>query len=233
MLSFTFDGKDSYKDYGIIISKRPSIPSPKRKITYVNIPSRNSNLRFDENTFEDVTIAIECSVKSKLVPDKIDEIKSWLIGSGESDLIFSFQKEKRYIAQVINTIDFSQVLKSFSRFIVVFNCRPFKYEVNPETIELSESCKIINIGSYYSEPLIKIYGIGDIILKVNDVELNIKSLLENIILDSKLQNAYNDKSENLNCKVVGEIPIFKVGENYLSLVGNVSKVEITPNWRWI
>ena len=51
MLSFTFGGKNSYADFGLVVSKRPSIPSPARRITTLDIPGRNSSLRFDENTY--------------------------------------------------------------------------------------------------------------------------------------------------------------------------------------
>ncbi len=48
MLSFNFGGRNSYDDFGILIAKRPDLPSPKRRVNIINIPGRNSNLRFDE-----------------------------------------------------------------------------------------------------------------------------------------------------------------------------------------
>ena len=97
MFSFNFRGKNSFSDYGIYISKRPSIPSPERRITNVVIPGKSSSFRFDENTYEDITIRAECSIKDSILPDKIDEIKKWLLSYGESDLIFSNQNNKKYI----------------------------------------------------------------------------------------------------------------------------------------
>jgi predicted phage tail component-like protein len=130
------NGKDSYKDFGILIEKRPNVPSPKRRVSYISIPGRNSSLRYDEETYEDITLSVECAVIGN-IQSKIDDIKAWLIGSGESDLIFSFQSDKKYIAQVVNSIDFEVILKITSRFVIIFNCRPFKYSVMNEVINIT------------------------------------------------------------------------------------------------
>ena len=58
ILSFNFGGQNSYSDYGIIISKRPFIPSPKRRVSYVDIPGRDSNLKYDEDAQLTKTIVL-------------------------------------------------------------------------------------------------------------------------------------------------------------------------------
>lgn len=233
MFSFDFRGKNSFSDYGVYVSKRPSIPSPKRRITNVVIPGKSSSLRFDENTYEDITIAVECSIKDEVLPDKIDEIKEWLLAYGESDLIFSNQNNKKYIAQVVNVIDFTQVLKYISKFVIVFNCRPFKYESESTTIEMTAEGSITNPGSIYSEPIIKIFGSGDIILTINSEVIKLKEVTDHIILDTVQQNCYNEIIDNLNNKMSGEFPKFEIGENNISWTGAVSKVEVILNWRWL
>ncbi|EJO5348312.1 phage tail family protein [Clostridium botulinum] len=234
MLSFTFGDKNSYDDFGIIISKRPSIPSPKRRITYIDIPDKSSNLKFDEGTFEDITILVECGVKSKAnLVDKIDEIKAWLINTGESDLIFSFQPDKKYIAQVVNMIDFKQVLKYTSRFPIIFNCKPFKYAVKDKIITVTKNNSTIhNEGSFQSESVIKVYGGGDIKLKVNEDEVTVKNVDGYVTIDSVLKDCYKDDVLK-NGDMIGDFPILKVGENVVSFSGNVSKVEIQINQVWI
>jgi predicted phage tail component-like protein len=162
MLSFVFNGKDSFKDYGIFIEKRPNVPSPKRRVSYISIPGRNSSLRYDEETYEDITLSVECAVIGN-IQSKIDDIKAWLIGSGESDLIFSFQSDKKYIAQVVNSIDFEVILKITSRFVIIFNCRPFKYSVMNEVINITSGTgtSVLNRGTVKSRPLVKVYCSGN------------------------------------------------------------------------
>lgn len=233
MFSFNFRGKNSFSDYGIYISKRPSIPSPERRITNVVIPGKSSSFRFDENTYEDITIRVECSIKDLILPDKIDEIKKWLLSYEESDLIFSNQDNKKYIAQVVNVIDFTQVLKYISQFVIVFNCRPFKYEAESNIIEMIGQESITNPGSIYSEPIIKIFGSGDISFTVNSEIIKLKEVIDHIILDTVQQNCYNETLDNLNNKMSGEFPILERGENRISWTGAISKVEVIPNWRWL
>lgn len=89
---------------------------------------------------------------------KIDKIKAWLINTGESNLIFSFQPHKKYIAQVVNMIDFKQVLKYTSRIPIIFNCKPFKYGVKEKIPTITKNnSTICNEGTSQTEPVIKVY----------------------------------------------------------------------------
>lgn len=235
MLSFDFGSKNSYDDFGILISKRPSIPSPKRRVNTINIPGRDSNLIFDEKTYDDITLNVECSVKDKEnLANKIDDIKAWLFETGQSDLIFSFQDDRKYIAQVVNAIDFKQIYNYFSEFPIIFNCKPFKYAIeNNITNIIKTGTKISNIGTIESEPIINIYGSGDIVFKVNDQEVSIKGITEKIIVNSAIQDCYDDNGNNLNGKMSGEFLKLKPGENIIEWSGNVTKLELLPNWRWL
>lgn len=234
MISFSFGGKDSYIDFGIIIAKRPSLPSPKRRVSYIDIPGRDSNLRYDEGTYEDITIAVECTVKGNNVLEQLDNIKAWLFSAGESDLIFSFQNDKRYRAQVVNSIDFKQVFKYTSQFPIIFNCRPFKYAVQNNIFTISQSgTSIINPGTLESDPVISVYGSGKITLKVNEAVIDLNDIVGKIILNSVIQDAYNDAGDNLNSKMNGEFIYLGIGSSKFEWTGTVSKIEVLPNWRWL
>ncbi len=234
MINFTFGGRNSYDDFGIIISKRPNLPSPKRRVSYIDIPGRDSSLVYDERTYENITIGVACTLKDGNLIDKIDEIKAWLFSAGEGDLIFSFQDDKKYRAQVVNSIDFSQVAKVFSEFIIVFNCRPFKYSTQNNMFTITNSgSSIINIGSIKSEPIITVFGEGNIELTVNETKVSLANITGKIILNSIIQDSYNDLGESLNNKVKGEFIYLMPGSNKFEWTGNVSKIEILPNWRWL
>lgn len=165
--------------------------------------------------------------------DKIDEIKAWIINTGESDLIFSFQPDKKYIAQVVNMIDFKQVLKHTSRFPIIFNCKPFKYSVEENIITITKNnSTIYNKGTFQSEPVIKVYGSGDIKLKINEDEVTIKKVDGYVTIDSVLKDCYKDDALK-NGDMIGQFPILKVGENVVSFSGNVGKVEVRVNEVWV
>ncbi len=235
MLSFNFGGKNSYDGFGILISKRPSIPSAKRRVNTINIPGRDSNLIFDEKTYEDITLTVECSVKDKQnLVNKIDDIKAWLFETGQSDLTFSFQSERKYIAQVVNAIDFKQIYKYFGEFPIIFNCRPFKYAVENNMVNIIETgTKVSNIGTIESEPIISIYGAGDIVFKINGEQISLKGISGKIIINSVIKDCYDDEGNNLNGSMTGEFLKLKPGENIIEWSGNVTKAELLPNWRWL
>ncbi|NFL36781.1 distal tail protein Dit [Clostridium botulinum] len=234
MLSFTFGNKNSYTDFGILIAKRPNIPLPKRRVANVIIPGRNSSLKFDEGTYDDITITLECSIIDKKdIIEKIDKIKEWLVVTGESDLIFSFEPNKKYIAQVVNAIDFKQALKYTSSFPLIFNCKPFKYSVEKNIITVTKNnSTIYNEGTFQSEPVIKVYGNGDIKLKINNDEVIIKNVDGYVTVDSVLKDCYKDDVLK-NGDMIGEFPVFKVGENIMGFSENVGKMEVWVNEVWI
>lgn len=238
-LSFTFAGRDSHVDFGIIVSSRPTIPSPKRRVSYIEVPGRDSSLRYDEGTYDDITIAIECTVKGEKIMERLDGIKAWLLSAGESGLIFSFQPDRKYIAQVVNAIDFKQGFKITSQFVVVFNCRPFKYAVNntPVIIATGLGSTLINQGTVTSRPVIKIYCSGSGRFKINGAEVALSNItVQYITLDSELEEAYyieNGQMKNANNLMAGEFPILSVGDNTITYTGGITKLEITPNWRWL
>lgn len=233
MLSFEFAGKNSYLDFDIHVEKRPTMPSPKRRVSYLTVPGRNGSLRYDENAFEDITLAVECGIIGD-VYSKIDEIRAWLLGSGENSLSFSFQNDKCYLAQVVNSIDFEVSLRRIGKFIVVFNCRPFKYATNNAPVTITSSgTNLINTGTLMSEPIIEVFGSGDITLQINKQSVTLIGVSGKIILNSVLQDAYDDMLQNQNSKMRGEFFDLQVGNNYISWTGNVTKLVITPNWRWL
>lgn len=238
MLSFTFNGKDSYKDYGILIEKRPNVPSPKRRVSYINIPGRNSSLKYDEETYEDITLSVECAAAGN-IQNRIDDIKAWLIGSGESELIFSYQSDKKYIAQVVNSIDFEIILKISSRFVIIFNCRPFKYSAINEIIDITSGMgtSVLNRGTVESRPVIKVYCTGSGSFTINGRKVELTDIDNTfVVIDSELEEAYFIEGGvllNANNNMAGVFPILDVGNNIVTFNGGVTKLEIIPNWRWL
>lgn len=235
MLSFTFGGKDSFQDFGIYVALRPNIPSPKRRVSYVDVPGRDSSLRRDEGTYEDITLSVECSFIGDTY-QKISDLKAWLLNAGETDLVFSYQPDKKYIAQVVNSIDFEVVLKITSHFIIVFNCQPFQYATENESVYITTNSTILNPGTAISFPTIKVNGTGAGSVTVNGKSVSFSGIDEHVILNSEIQETYKDTGTELinkNGTKTGEYPVLLPGKNTISFLGEITSLEITPNWRWL
>lgn len=233
MLSFNFADKNSLDDFGIYIETMPTIPSPERRVSFITMPGRHGTIRYDEKSYEDITIAVSCGFVGNIM-DKLQRIKAWLFESGESDLIFSFSPDKRYIAQVVNRIDFEFALSKIGSFIIVFHCRPFQYAVtNTPLIVTAKDTNYINTGTVASEPIIDIYGSGDVAVKINDDTFSLANLISHATVNSVLQEVYSASYQNLNNTMSGEFPQFVVGDNNITWEGNVERLVITPNTRWL
>lgn len=233
MLSFTFNGKNSFADFGVYIEKRPIIPSPERRVSYFTMPGRSGSLRYDEGSYEDITLSVSCGIVGN-IDDKISRIKAWLFESGEADLVFSFSPYRKYIAQVANRIDFEIALKRISTFAILFHCHPFQYAVNnvPLTVTTSGT-NLINTGSIASEPVIEVFGSGDAVLNIGLQTLELKNISEKIIINAVLQEVYSEDFQNRNNLMQSEFPVLSVGDNEILWTGNITKLVITPNTRWL
>lgn len=205
----------------------PERISPKRRDEAITISGRHGTLTATDGTFEPYILQAEFIVKDL---SKTDKICSHF--KGEGDLIFSNNLDRKYKARVNNQIEFSRIIRSLKRFTVEFEVQPFMYEAAPAPRTLTEPTSILNIGTFESEPIITVYGQGDITLTINNLNLILNGIDGEITLNSEILNAYKD-TLSLNNKMSGDFPIFSVGENVISWTGSVTKLEIMPNWRWI
>lgn len=226
---FRFKGKDS-RDFGILISSVPQQTRPERRVEHITIPGRHGDLTEDEETYEPYTISLECSTRGS---DKLDEIVAWLNGAGE--LILFTEPDKVYRASIYNKISIADVIYLYNSFLLQFRVQPFKYSVNAfgDGLELTKATTVFNSGTVYSQPIITVYGSGDMELVINDTVFPLYGVEESITIDSEMMEVFKE-TKNQNSKYGGEdFPKLEVGENIVSWTGNVEKVVIEPRWRWL
>lgn len=205
----------------------PERISPKRRDEAIVISGRHGTLTATDGTFETYILQAEFILKDI---SKIDKICSHF--KGEGDLIFSSNLDRKYKARVNNQVEFSRIIRSLKRFVVEFEVQPFMYEAAPSNLTLTEPTSILNIGTFESEPIVTVYGQGDITLTINNSNIILNGVEGKITINSEILNAYKD-TLSLNNKMSGDFPVFSVGENIISWTGSVTKLEITPNWRWL
>ena len=226
---FRFKETDS-REYGILISSVPERVRPERRVKEIEIPGRSGNLTQDEETYDAYVISMECSTRGS---DRMDEIITWLNGAG--DLTLSTEPDKVYQASIYNKISISDQIYLYNSFLLQFKVQPFKYNINPFADELTLTAQTIirNGGTVYSEPIITVYGSGDITLSINGTDFPLYGVNESITIDSEMMEVFKGTA-NQNSKYGGEtFPRFEVGENTISWTGNVTKIEIQPKWRWL
>nr|DAG28620.1 MAG TPA: distal tail protein [Caudoviricetes sp.] len=226
---FTFKGIDS-REMGAIVTAMPETVRAERRIESITVAGRNGSLHTDEGVYESYDRTMECALIKRA---KLDEITAWLVGSGE--MTFSTEPDKVYRVTIANKISIAQMMRVFQKFQVVMDTQPFKYSVNAagDALELTAPTTIRNSGTVYSEPIITVYGSGDITLNINGEDFPIYGVQESITIDSEMMEVF-EGDINQNGKYGGaEFPRFEVGKNEISWTGNVSKIKIQPRWRWL
>lgn len=226
---FKFNGIDS-RQMGVKVTAMPSTTRPERRVETIKVDGRSGTLHADEGVYEAYNKVMECAVIDR---KKIDEIAIWLNGFGE--IIFSTEPDKVYTVLLANKVDITGMMRTFQRFQLTMECQPFKKSVNAfgDTLNLTEGTKIYNKGTFESRPVITITGSGNITLTINEKNYVLTGVSGSITIDSEMMEVYSgNQNENSKYNATG-FPVFAVGENEISWTGNVSNVEIKPNWRWL
>ena len=226
---FTFKGIDS-REMGVIVTAMPETVRAERRIESITVAGRNGSLHTDEGVYESYDRTMECALIKRA---KLDEITAWLVGSG--GMTFSTEPDKVYRVTIANKISIAQMMRVFQKFQVILDTQPFKYSVNAtgDALELTAPTTIRNSGTVYSEPLITVYGSGDITLTINGADFPLYGVQESITIDSEMMEVFKEDT-NQNGKYGGvEFPRFEVGKNEISWTGNVSKIKVQPRWRWL
>lgn len=224
---FLFNNKDS-RQFGIVVNKLPVISRAERNIEKIEVEGKNGYLTHDFKTYKSILKSCECTLENI---DNIDNVCSWLDGAGE--VIFSNQDNRFFKANIINQIDFYTPIKKFKKFIVQFDCQPFGYLRNEQILTTNyKYYQFYNYGNVYSEPIITVYGKGDINIYLNEETIKLKNVEDFITIDTTAYECYKiNKSQN--DKMYGEFPVVTPGKNTLSVTGNVTKINIKQNTRFL
>lgn len=226
---FEFNGI-STDSLGLIVTNRRIYKTPSRNQKLISIPGRTGDAVDDEGTYPN--IPIEYEVGSKNISRVFDYMADWLCVPGYHKLIDS--RDLGYYRRAVCTSgsDWEEEIKNFGRSKISFSCIAYRYLLaGLNVITLTKPAAIINDLLYPSEPYIKIFGSGDITLMINNVSYPVKDVNSFIEIDSEELEVFKGE-ESLNDKAnFKEFPLLVSGDNRISWTGNVSKVEIIPNWR--
>lgn len=126
---------------------------------------------------------------------------------------------------------------------------PFYYEIDQTVTELKNtsnasvfSSTITNLGNQVSYPSIKVYGTGDIVIQTiipdgaDEIvysECTVTDVIAATTVDSLYCNCLSASGANWFSHFDGTFPVFPPGTFILRISGNTTKVEVTPNYRWV
>lgn len=220
----------------IVVSRYPDIIRPEERIESIQVPGRTGEffLQTGEPVYDAYVKECECYLRPEV---DIGRVAHWLTGAGM--VVFGNEPEYAYEARIINQVPFEQMMRgrAHRRFIVPFFCQPLKrlVEVVPDIIVTETLAPILNPGHVISRPRIKVEGSGDIIIMIGTESItHITGMVEPLIIDSELGLATDaTMTKNASYLVSVDWPRIPVGTSAISFSGNVSKITITPRWRYL
>ena len=228
---FSWNGVKS-TDYGIHITTQPSVIRASERATFTNVPARSGSLTTLEadDVYDDFILPVECAAKDL---SRVHDIGAWLKGAGT--LRLAARPGGFFYARIANQIEFAKVLRNHEHrtCTINFRCQPFWYaEAMPPITLTASGGTITNPGNVPSEPVITVYGSGEITLMVGLTIVELEGVSGSITLDTPLMEAYSDTT-SMNNNMSGDFPTLAPRMNAVSWSGSVTKVEVRPNWRYL
>jgi len=225
--------KDKYSTdiKGLIISELPPITKPELRVRKTEIDGRDGDI------IEDLGYAsYDKKIKIGLSYNyDVDEIIDYFSGSG--DLIMSNEEDKVYKAKIYSKTDYEKLI-NFKTANITFHCQPFKYWYHePPFIHEIKSTdteyKVTNAGLLESKPTMTLWGNGEVTIAINGYDVfTIEIDDEYVTIDSMEQEAYKDSTLKNN-HMTGDFPTLKSGVNIITWTGDLTKIKVESNSRWL
>lgn len=218
------------------LNKYPSKARGRWRIEKFKIPRRAGEvIRHEgESIYDSVSISLDITIMNA---ERYDAVRAWL--SGEGVLVIFDDDERCYKGFIEKEVEYSNWKhgRGIVTATVDIDCEPFRYAYpQGDKIEIVDNgATVDNPGTAESLPIYRIYGSGKVSLLIGTqraIEIDMSDINE-IVLHADTQDAISaDGTELMNNKVNGRIPSIEVGMAGISWVGNISKIEIEPRWRW-
>ena len=226
-------GNVSCRDMGIRLQNMPEIVRPEERVTHITIPGRSGELTMTEgeNIFNSYIQTVPLIVYTE---SAVRAAERWL--RGEDYVIFSGQEDLMQKARVINAVTFKKSGRNSDWWSaeVQFYCEPLKQKVTTEAdIEVTESgTTITNPGDVTSRPLIVITGSGSITISAGGKSISLTDIVSGMAVDSDTGWVLKNGQAQMGV-YTGNFPELKPGDNTILFTGDVSKLTITPRWRYL
>ena len=211
-------------DFGTIHSAIPRFSEQSKPF------GMNGSYNREEGAFENYERTIRVFFESfSDLTALVDKFKA--VGN---QLEFSNQSDSVFYADLLDTEITPKGMYGWE-LAIKLDMQPFRYQKNSEPVVLTSPGTITNPGSVYSEPVVEIEGSGDVSLTIGQKTMHL-TVNTKATIDCRQgkQNIYNATGviQNTLRKRGGffEIPVGNTGVTY---TGNVTKVTINPNWRYL
>lgn len=210
---------------------RIDVPTPEEDIRYIDIRGRDGELT-KRYGYKNISLSIEFYIYEELnFKDVFRKAKQKFINATTLRLV---DDDVYYKIKSISFDNAVNPINKIGEFTIQFTLDPFQYEIENNPIILTSSKTIQNDG-YKCLPIITATVAGTGNIYIGDQQITVKDVNGTITIDSEMKNAYRKGSppQNMNKHMIGKFPVFENGDNAVSFDGDISKLEIVMNRRWV
>ena len=218
---------------GIRMQSMPTVIRPEERVNHIVIPGRTGELTQleGEHIYNSYIQAIPIAVNTE---NAVREAEAWLQGDGY--VTFSSQPDLKQRARVINAVTFRKHSRNSDWWEaeVQFYCEPLKEAAETEeNIEVTSSgATVTNPGDVDALPRIEITGSGDITIQMGGNALVLTGVTTGMVIDSDTEWVLKNGVQQQGV-YTGKFPVLKPGDNTVAFTGSVTKLTITPRWRYL
>ena len=215
------------KDLKIVFSELPSIPKPIRNVEEKLVSGRDGALIIDRETYQNIHIMLTGHAECKRT-ELIDYFG--LLG----ELKFETSPD-RFWKYRVTDIDVKEVLDDgvLLAFSVNMSLDPHKYLVSGKNkITGSNTLSLKNDYNSNAYPVVKLKGTGTVGVVKNGIQvLSIKDITDYVYIDCEADVIHRN-NVNYDNKATGDTFYLDANRTTeLKFTGNVSGVELIPNWK--
>lgn len=230
----TFGGK-SLTDFDTFFDGSQLFITPQKSVEKVSVIGRNGDLIIDNNRFENVTIPVNCFIRTNFQENYAGLMNYLLSRKGYQKLETSNEPDIYRMAQFVASIEPNTgAWNNSGQFTLEFDCKPEKWlksgEIEVSVIAGTGDITLFNPTNFIAKPLIHVKGGGAFTVNGYSYSVN-QTATQWATIDCENMDVYRG-STNLNpyyTYVTKEFPELNPGANVLRL-GNAGEIKITPRW---
>nr|DAQ66061.1 MAG TPA: distal tail protein [Caudoviricetes sp.] len=201
-----------------------------RRNDSATIYGANGSYDVFDGAFESYERSFEFSLNSLIdIETIINKFKTT-----DNVLEFSYHPDSVFYADFIDAEYEKQGFHAW-KLTIKLKMHPFRYLKQVSDIVLTGNGSVNNIGTVYSEPIVIIEGDGDVSLTIGEQTMHL-SLKKKVTIDCrhKKQAIYNSEGNIKNTlRKRGTFFELKPGISGIVITGNVTKITIKGNWRYL
>lgn len=236
---FIINGTHS-SELNSLIQYRPEIQTPVRKVQMKPVPGVDGDYIFDEEAYENTLFSLELFTKGTS-EEEVNDLRDFITYTFDSgdyiDFVPYWDPDMTYQVKTTNGPNYTPdgLVPLLLNYRVELSARPYKEQTESVVKDATQQLTIDNPSYYDTEPIITLFGTGNMNLIVNGITYPFQDIDTDIIVDSQIESAYRMLSglpdSRNNRMYTMDFPVLKPGSNTISVTGNATSFKVETRWR--